>query len=203
MSGRCPGAAGRRVARLAAIVATAAAACTSGLAPRLALAQAPAPAGALLIPINLMCTTCDDFIRCTRTGAVPPGPGARVPAVVYRLKEKTFWAQVATIGDYLVQLFRPKTTDERPFAIYRDDGRAYRIEQGGDARATIDSQAALIGFPDARIDQRNGAWTDLRGQAVGSCAPIRRRDGYALVREILGKPAPGAAAGPTTARGAP
>ena len=52
----------------------------------------------------------------------PATPGARQPLLVYRLKEKSFWQQIATIGDYLFQAFRQKRTDERPLAIYRDDG---------------------------------------------------------------------------------
>jgi hypothetical protein len=151
------------------------------------LASAPALPAAdtagLAIPINLRCTTCDDFVRCT-----PAAAGADV--VVYRLKEKTFWAQVATIGDYLVQLFRAKTTDERPLARYVGVPGRGRIETSASWRAQIDASAGLITLPDSRIDQRNGAWADLKGERLGQCVALKRRDGYALVREFLGRPLP-------------
>jgi hypothetical protein len=138
----------------------------------------------LAIPINLRCTTCDDFIRCT------PSPPSGEPRVVYRLKEKTFWAQVATIGDYLIQWIRPKTSDERPLARYVGEPAGRRIETDARWRARIDSEAALIELPDSRIDQRNGTWTDLQGAVRGQCVALERRDGYALVREFLGRPLP-------------
>lgn len=154
-------------------------------------AETTPAAAPLAIPINLRCTTCDDFIRCTGPGA-PRAPAAvREPAIVYRLKEKTFWAQVATIGDYLVQLFRVKTTDQRPLAIYRDDGAARRIDTGTVAvglRAAIDAAAAIIDAGAERIDQRNGQWLDARGVSLGRCVAMQRRDGYNLVRAFLGKP---------------
>ncbi len=89
------------------------------------------------IKVNLLCTTCDDFLDCRREpGAIAEStaPGARPPLLIYRLKEKSFWAQIATIGDYLFQLFRQKTSDERPLAIYRDDGANRRSSRCRPAR---------------------------------------------------------------------
>jgi hypothetical protein len=146
------------------------------------------------IKLNLLCTTCDDFLDCTRDSAPPPPaePGARAPRLIYRLKEKSFWQQVATIGDYLFQVFRQKRSDERPLAIYRDDGIRRTIEQVP-KRVFIDAAAGTITLPDGVIDMRSGAWLDSRGERLGACQALVRRDGYALVREYLGRaPAEGA-----------
>jgi hypothetical protein len=143
------------------------------------------------IPINLRCTTCDDFIRCTRQGLQTNAATGRPDSTVYRLKEKTFWAQIATIADYLLQFARDKTVDERPLAIYRQTGGIRTIEHDRSWRAQIDILAARIMVPDHSIDQRTGAWYDAAGQNVGQCLALPRREGYALVREFLGKPALG------------
>ena len=147
------------------------------------------PPSTLLIPINLKCTTCDDFIRCRRQDAAPNPETGRTPEIVYRLKEKSFWAQIATIGDYLVQIFRTKTSDQRPLAIYRDDGVTRHIETDPHWFAHIDAVAADVSVLDARIDARTGAWHTQRGVLLGSCHVMKRREGYALVREFLGRPA--------------
>jgi hypothetical protein len=156
----------------------------------------PASAADLAIPINLKCTTCDDFIRCTATAATPDASSGQTPATVYRLREKTFWAQIATIGDYLVQFLREKTTDERPFAVYVDSGAARRIEYDPDARARIDAIAATISLRQESIDQRDGAWRGAAGALLGQCVAMPRKKGYALVREFLGRPALASGAAP-------
>jgi hypothetical protein len=143
----------------------------------------------LVIPINLRCTTCDDFIRCTRQDAPANATTGRPDTTVYRLKEKTFWAQIATIADYLLQFVRDKTLDERPLAIYRKTAKARTIEHDRAWRAQVDVLAARITLPDHSIDQRTGAWYDAAGRNVGQCQALPRREGYALVREFLGKPA--------------
>jgi hypothetical protein len=151
----------------------------------------------LAIPINLRCTTCDDFIRCTRPNAPTNTVTGRPDNTVYRLKEKSFWAQIATIADYLLQFVRDKTLDERPLAIYRETGPLRTIEHDRAWRAQIDMMAARITLPDHSIDQRTGAWHDSAGQVVGHCRALPRREGYALVREYLGKPSlAGGGAGP-------
>ncbi len=148
------------------------------------------PNDGLTIKVNLLCTTCDDFLRCRRD--VAAAAAGREPLLVYRLREKGFWAQIATIGDYLFQLFRQKTSDERPLAIYRDDGLERTVEQVP-TMALVDAAAGTISLPDGRIDMRNGDWLDLRGARVGRCEAMVRREGYALMREFLGRtPAPGA-----------
>lgn len=144
-------------------------------------------AGPLAIPINLRCTTCDDFIRCAADGVVADPATGRAPSTLYRLREKTFWAQVATIGDYLLQFFVAKTTDQRPYAVYRDDGARITTEYDPDQRAAIDAGAAHIRIGAKTIDQQSGAWLDERGNRVGQCAIVSRRAGYAVVRDLLGQ----------------
>ncbi len=157
------------------------------------------PNDGFAIKLNLLCTTCDDFLHCRREpdDAVAP-PGGREPRLVYRLKEKSFWAQIATIGDYLFQLFRQKRTDERPVAIYRDDGLNRTVEQLP-TRAFVDASAGTLALPDSRIDLRNGDWLNERGERIGRCEVMVRRDGYQMVREFLGRaPAVGSGAGTRT-----
>ncbi|MFO1428236.1 MAG: hypothetical protein U1F11_14960 [Steroidobacteraceae bacterium] len=108
--------------------------------------------------------------------------------LVYRLEEKTFWAQIATIGDYLVQLFRPKTLDQRPASVWRRAGGKVSIERG--LEAAIDAGAQRIDVAGMHIDQRDGAWSDASGRRLGHCSAMTRRDGFALVRELPGRPAP-------------
>lgn len=161
------------------------------------------PNDGFAIKLNLLCTTCDDFLDCRRDDAPPASatPGARQPLLVYRLKEKSFWQQIATIGDYLFQLFRQKKDDLRPLAIYRDDGFKRSVEQVP-TRAFVDGLAGTITLPDSVIDMRSGDWLDAKGARLGACTALKRRDGYALMREFLGRaPAPGAdqAAAPASA----
>ena len=152
------------------------------------------PNDGFAIRLNLLCTTCDDFLHCRREqdDAVTP-PGGREPRLVYRLKEKSFWAQIATIGDYLFQLFRQKSTDERPVAIYRDDGLRRTVETLP-TNAFVDAAAGMLTLPDSRVDLKSGAWLNERGEPIGRCEAMVRRDGYAMVREFLGR-SPAAARG--------
>jgi hypothetical protein len=76
----------------------------------------PQVQGPLAIEIGELCTVCVEVLRYE-------GAGRRT---VYVLDEKSAWAQIATIGDYLVQSVRPKTEDFRALTIYElgADGRA-------------------------------------------------------------------------------
>jgi hypothetical protein len=143
----------------------------------------PPPSGPIALPINLLCTTCDDFLSCER--GVPGG------RIVYRLEAKSFWGQVATIGDYLLQHVRPKTQDERAASIYRGEGAQRRIEHG--LTAHIDTVAHTIELAGVRIDQRSGDWFDADGSRLGQCTAMTRRAGFAMVREFLGRAPVGAA----------
>lgn len=146
------------------------------------------PAESLQIRINLLCTTCDDFLRCERRADLEAALGTDSPQIyrIYRLREKTFWAQIATIWDYLVQWLRRKTSDERPLTVYLNDGDSRSIvDTAGSAR--VDAAVGLISLPDSSIDMRNGEWRDLRGELQGRCATLPRREGYAWVRALLGR----------------
>ena len=91
--------------------------------------------------------------------------------------------------------------DLRPLAIYRDDGFKRSVEQVP-TRAFVDGVAGTITLPDGVIDMRSGEWLDARGARLGACTAMKRRDGYALMREFLGRaPAPGSTEGaaPATA----
>ena len=161
----------------------------------------PLPAESLQIRINLLCTTCDDFLRCERSGdatGMPAGMPIDMqdpadPAEsyrIYRMREKSFWAQIATIWDYLVQWVHRKTSDTRPLTVYLDEGGQRRsIDEQGMAR--VDVAAGLISLPDSSIDMRDGTWRDLRGELQGRCATLPRREGYAWVRAMLGRELPG------------
>lgn len=142
----------------------------------------PLPSESLRIRINILCSTCDVFIAC-RT------PAASSPTVIYRLREKGFWAQVATIGDYLVQLFRRKVRDGRPLTVYVED-RGQRRVTGDGLRATVDLSTGLLAVPDGSIDLRDGVWRTAMGSPRGACATMPRREGYAFVRALLGRPLP-------------
>lgn len=161
----------------------------------------PLPPESLRIRINILCSTCDDFIACKMSPASSAGPVVPSPAVpggptmpggptvIYRLREKGFWAQVATIGDYLVQLFRRKVRDERPLTVYVEDLGRRRVAGDG-LRATVDLSTGVLAVPDGSIDLRDGAWRTASGSLRGACATMPRREGYAFVRALLGRPLP-------------
>lgn len=149
---------------------------------------APLPPEALQIRINLLCTTCDDFLRCTRTA-----DAGSERYLLYRLREKSFWAQIATIWDYLVQWLHRKTVDTRPLTIYENNDGVRRVVLA-DGRVRVDAVSGLIALPDASIDMRNGDWRDRTGELQGACSTLKRREGYAWVRGLLGRELPKTAA---------
>jgi hypothetical protein len=58
--------------------------------------------------------------------------------------------------------------------------------------ARVDLVSGLISLPDSLIDLRDGSWRSLQGEVLGGCVSMPRREGYAWVRELLGRPLPGA-----------
>lgn len=142
------------------------------------------PPEQMSIRINLLCTTCDDFVRCRR----PDAPENTF--TLYRLREQGFWRQVATIWDYLIQRIRPKTAHVRPLTVYAQQGeRRAQLTDSGQAR--VDVVTGLITVPEGDIDLRDGRWRDRAGETLGRCNSLPRRDGYAWVRAFLGRPLPG------------
>lgn len=152
-----------------------------GCGPR----PSPPPADSLVIRVNVFCTTCDDFFRCE-------SPATDDGFVLYRLRAKSFWAQIATIWDYLIAQIRPKTSDRRPLTIYEQRLGIKRVLHA-EGKAEVDLVAASIRLPEARIDMRQGVWLDAAGQPQGQCASLPRREGYAFVRELLGRALPSGA----------
>ncbi len=146
---------------------------------------APLPSESLQIRINLLCSTCDDFLRCEVSGVTPEANAYRL----YRLREKSFWAQIATIWDYLIQLVRRKTTDVRPLSVYENHGELRRVSSVV-GKARIDAASGLIQLPDSTIDMRNGEWRTSTGELQGQCRAVPRREGYAWVRAMLGRELP-------------
>lgn len=147
-------------------------------------AAVPQPPESLQIRINLLCSTCDDFLRCAPDSSAGAGR-----YLLYRLREKSFWAQVATIWDYLVQWLRRKSADTRPLTIYENDGGTRRVLLA-EGLARIDAASGLISLPDASIDMRNGEWRSRVGALQGRCTPLKRREGYAWLRGLLGRELP-------------
>ena len=80
----------------------------------------PLPSTELRIRINLLCTTCDDFLQCRASDSTDS-------FTLYRLREKSFWAQIATIWDYLIQSVHPKTSDRRPLTVYVEQNSQRRV----------------------------------------------------------------------------
>jgi hypothetical protein len=145
-------------------------------------APQPVPPESLVIRINILCTTCDEFLRCE-------DPGKPAESRVYRLREKSFWAQVATIWDYLVQWIRRKTTDARPVTLYLERGDV-RTRIDLERAAQLDLVAGRLSVDDTTIDLRDGTWRATNGEPRGTCVQMPRREGYALVRRWLGRPLP-------------
>ncbi len=143
----------------------------------------PLPTEQLQIRINLLCTTCDDFLQCTATGQSPNSG-----FTLYRLREKSFFAQIATIWDYLIQWVHRKTSDSRPLTIYEEKDSAPRVLVA-DAVAKVDMVTGLIMLPDSTIDMRDGNWI-VNGESAGVCRTMVRRDGYRWLRSLLNKPLP-------------
>jgi hypothetical protein len=154
--------------------------------------QAAVLAEPLRIPINLKCTTCNDFIRCTPAGALGmPGQAqgsAPTGLLTLRLEEMGFWDQAGTIFLYMFQYIRPWTEGERPLTVYREDGASRSIEGG--MVAQLDTRTAVVTTPLGLIDQRSGRWSAPDGAVLGQCESMPRREGFRLVRQFLGRPLP-------------
>lgn len=137
-----------------------------------------APQENLLIFVNPLCTTCEDFIRCEAT----PGNAAVYDPTfdIYHLKNKTFLAQIATIWTFLVQSVAPKTEDERPIDTYRQrPGQGRKVIPGG--VALTDLVKHRVQLPDTWIDQVDGTWHAADDSVLGSCKLVERADGRAQV----------------------
>ena len=107
---------------------------------------------------------------------------------MYVLDEKDTWAQIATIWDYFVQFFRPKTEDFRDVTAYElaGDGETLR-SRSERAPARLDVWQRRVELPNAVVEQRDGAWLDSAGRVLGTCQHIPRRQDRALAKELAEK----------------
>ena len=150
---------------------------------------APTPQVELLIPLNAKCTTCEDFIRCERNSgnAAVYDPSFNI----YRLEPKGMLAQLATVWEFLIQLFYTRTEDVRPLSIYAQrpgDMEAFKRSTTGEAEARIDLVEHRIYLPDGWIDQVTGVWHGADDAPRGACrvlAPADGREALKLFAEAL------------------
>jgi hypothetical protein len=125
----------------------------------------PQVQGPLAIDIPELCTVCVEVLRCE-------GPQGRT---AYVMAEKGKWAQIATIWDYFIAFFRPKTEDFRELATYSLDAsgeRATAVQRGLEAR--LDVWNRRVEVPGAVIVQKSGEWLDAAGQPQGQCTLLPR-----------------------------
>ena len=153
---------------------------------------APLPQAQLLIPVNAKCTTCEDFIRCDGGSA---NAAVYDPSFdIYRLEPKGTLAQLATVWEFLIQLFYTRTEDFRPLSMYAQrpgtTGGLQRLKTGN-AEARIDLVQHRIHVPDGWIDQVTGERHGTDGASSGSCQVLAPADGRELLKLFAEAPAAG------------
>jgi hypothetical protein len=141
--------------------------------------QEPLPE--LLIPINPLCTTCNDFIRCD-AAARPGEPVQGGDYTMFHLQPKSMLAQMATIFDFLLQHFRQREEDRRPVAVYSTRRRGLEPVTG--AEAVTDLRRHRIAVPEGRIDQASGAWHGADGALLGQCRLVPVAEGRQLTARL-------------------
>jgi hypothetical protein len=143
----------------------------------------PLPQVELLIPVNAKCTTCEDFIRCEGT----TGNAAVYDPYfdIYRLEPKGTLAQLATVWEFLIQLFYTRTEDVRPLSIYtqrRGVTEVFERSTRPNAEARIDLVRHRIYLPDGWIDQVTGERHGGDDTPSGSCRVLMPADGRELLK---------------------
>ena len=152
---------------------------------------APPPKVDLLIPVNAKCTTCEDYIRCDggSTNAALYDPVFDL----YRLEPKSILAQLATVWEFLIQLFHTHTEDFRPMSIYAQrPGVSGALDRTitRNAEARTDLLAHRIHLPAGWIDQVTGDWHGTDDSIRGSCRLLKPAEGRELL-ELFAEPATG------------
>jgi len=151
----------------------------------------PPPKVDLLIPVNAKCTTCEDFIRCDGGSA---NPAVYDPTFdLYRLEPKSMLAQLATVWEFLIQLFHTRTEDIRPLTIYTQrpgESAVFDRTVTKDAEARTDLVAHRIRLPSGWIDQVNGEWHASDDSIRGACRVLQAVEGRELVK-LFAEPATG------------
>ncbi|MEO8444278.1 MAG: hypothetical protein ABI567_04650 [Gammaproteobacteria bacterium] len=143
----------------------------------------PPPDVKLLIPVNSKCTTCDDFIRCDAgsSNAAVYDPGFDL----YRLEPKGIAAQLATVWEFLIQLFHTRTEDFRPLTVYTQRvGPTGGLQRtvAGNAEARTDLVARRIHLPESWIDQASGDWHGADDAVRGVCRVLKPVEGRELLK---------------------
>jgi hypothetical protein len=148
------------------------------LVTALAGCGAKPPATDLLIPVNVRCSTCTDYMRCEAT-AVEPVTGDQA-FNLYILEARGPGNEIHSITEYFLQFVEPKTRYTRPLSVHVQtggkDGQAVRRSSMG-LTATIDQRTHRIELPDAWIDQRNGEWHGEDNSLRGTCRSLSREAG--------------------------
>lgn len=142
----------------------------------------PPPKVDLLIPVNAKCTTCEDFIRCDGGSA---NAAVYDPTFdLYRLEPKSMLAQLATVWEFLIQLFHTRTEDVRPLTVYAQrpgESDAFNRTITKNAEARTDLVANRIHLPSGWIDQLTGEWHGTDDNLRGTCRMLKPAEG----REVL------------------
>ena len=152
--------------------------------------SSPEPQVQLLIPVNDKCTTCEDFIRCDGGSA---NAAVYDPTFdIYQLKPKGTLAQLATVWDFLIQLFHTRTEDVRPLSVYaqrRDEAEAFKRSTTGNLEARIDLVQHRIRVPEGWIDQVTGEWHGADDTPRGTCRIVASADGREFLKLFTELPA--------------
>ncbi|MBL8200375.1 MAG: hypothetical protein JNK40_05320 [Chromatiales bacterium] len=157
----------------------------------LAACGSPPPTVDLLIPVNAKCTTCEDFIRCD--GGIENAAVYDPSFDLYRLEPKGILAQLATVWEFLIQLFHTRTEDLRPLSVYAQrpgESSAFNrtITKGLEART--DLVAHRIHLPSGWIDQVTGDWHGTDDSRRGACRLLKPAEGREVLK-LFAEPATG------------
>lgn len=137
-------------------------------------------AGPLAIDIPELCTRCVEVLRCEAPGR----------STAYVLAEKSVGAQIATIGDYFMLFFRPKSEDFRDVTVYElaptsaeaDDIPV--LSTDASQRARLDVFARRVELPGTVIEQKTGLWFNADGTPLGDCAHLPRGADRAFAKRL-------------------
>lgn len=149
---------------------------------------AKAPETDLVIPINVRCSTCTDYIRCDDASG---DPAVNDPAFsLYELQAKGPGYEITTIPEYFLQFVEPKTSYTRPLAVHMQMiGQSGQLDRHSsmEQTATIDIALHRVSLPDAWIDQKNGEWRGTDDSLKGICRMLGRQEGRQMADLFMEK----------------
>lgn len=148
------------------------------LAAMLAGCGVKLPETELLIPINVRCSTCTDYIRC-ENAVNNPAAGDQAFSL-YGLEAKGPGTEITSITEYFLQFVEPKTRFTRPLSLHvQTPGESGQPERrtSRELTATIDRATHRVELPDAWIDQQNGEWHGKDDGLRGTCRILSRQEG--------------------------